>query len=83
MQNTTTQQLIHAHSSKELILGRDAYSHHTQWESTNTNERGKLSYDYLLNLNLLNCNKGNDPTFILRNRREVLDITLISDPLLN
>jgi len=27
--NTTTQQLIHAHLSKELILGRDNNSHHT------------------------------------------------------
>jgi len=28
--NTTTQQLIHTHSPKELILGGDANSHHTQ-----------------------------------------------------
>jgi len=81
--NTTTQQLIHTHSSKKLILGGDANSHHTQWGSTNTNERGELLYDYLLQSNLFICNKGNDPTFITRNRREVLDITLISDPLLN
>jgi len=31
--NTTTQQLIHADSSKELILGGDPNSHHTQWGS--------------------------------------------------
>jgi len=72
--NTTTQQLIHTHSSKELILGK------TQWGSTNTNEGVGLLYDYLLQSNLFICNKGNDPTFITRNRREVLDITLISDP---
>jgi len=35
--NITTQQLINTHSSKELILGGDANSHHTQWGSTNTN----------------------------------------------
>jgi len=46
--HTTTQQLIHAHPSKELILGGDANSHHTQWGSTITNERGELLYDYLL-----------------------------------
>jgi len=80
--NTTTQLLIHAHSSKELILGGDANSHHTQLESTNKNERGELLFDYLLQSNLFICNKGNDPTFITRNKREVLDITLISDPLL-
>jgi len=67
----------------ELILGGDANSHHTQWGNTNTNERGELLYDYLLQSNLFICNRGNDPTFITRNRREVLDITLISDPLHN
>jgi len=46
--NITTQQLIRTHSSKELILGGDANSHHTQWGSTNTNERGEFLYDYLL-----------------------------------
>jgi len=80
--NITTQQLIHTHSSKELTLGGDPNSHHTQW-GTNANERGELLYDYLLQSNLFICNKGNDPTFITRKRREVLDITLISDPLLN
>jgi len=60
-----------------------ANSQHTQRGSTNTNERGELLYDYLLQSNLFICNKGNDPTFITRNRREVLDITMISDPLLN
>jgi len=29
------------------------------------------------------CSPRHDPTFITRNRREVIDITLISDPLLN
>jgi len=48
-----------------------------------TQTKGVRLYDYLLQSNLFICNKGNDPTFITRNRREVLDITLISDPLLN
>jgi len=81
--NTTTLQLIHTHSSKELILHGDANSHHTQWGSTNTSERGELLYDYLLQSNLFICNNGNDPTFITRNRRKVLDITLISDTQFN
>jgi len=45
--------------------------------------KGELLYDYLLQSNLFMCNKGNDQTFITRNRRELLDITLISHPLLN
>jgi len=81
--NTTTQQFIHAHSTKELTLGGDAYSHQTQWGGPNTNERGELLYDYHLQSNLFICNKANDPTFITRNRWKVLEITLISDPLLN
>jgi len=40
--STITQQLLHAQSPKELFLVGDANSHHTQWGSTNTNERGEL-----------------------------------------
>jgi len=74
---------MHSHSSKELILGGDANSHHTQWGGTNTNEKSELLYAYRLQSNLFICNKGNDPTCITRSRREVLDFTLLSDHLTN
>lgn len=61
-----------------LLLGCDANAHHTIWGSTNINERGESLFNYLLETNLLICNRGSEPTFITVNRREVLDLTLIT-----
>ena len=48
-------------------------SHHTIWGSTETNGRGELLLDFILSTNL--C-IGCKPTFITRNRQEVIDIHL-------
>ena len=64
-----------------LIIGCDANAHHTQWGSSNINARGELLLDYLLNTNLEIINRGNDPTFIIKDRKEVIDLTLVSHPL--
>ena len=61
-----------------LVLGCDANAHHVAWGSSNTNERGEDLLDYIASTDLAWCNKGHKPTFITRNRREVLDITLAS-----
>jgi ribonuclease HI len=61
-----------------LVLGCDANAHHVAWGSSNTNERGEALLEYLASTDLAWCNKGHKPTFITRNRREVLDITLAS-----
>lgn len=62
----------------DLIIGCDANSHHTQWGSTDINERGESLLDYIISTNLEICNIGDYPTFITRNRAEVLDVTLSS-----
>ena len=59
----------------ELIIGCDANSHNITWGSSDTNDRGKSLFDYIMTCNLMICNVGNDPTFITKNRREVLDVT--------
>lgn len=61
-----------------LLLGCDANAHHTVWGSTNINARGESLFNYLLGTNLIVCNRGREPTFINVNRREVLDLTLIT-----
>ena len=61
-----------------LVIGCDANAHHVAWGSSNTNERGEALLEYLASTDLAWCNKGHKPTFITRNRREVLDITLAS-----
>ncbi|XP_070138473.1 uncharacterized protein [Drosophila bipectinata] len=65
----------------DLIIGCDANAHHHQWGSTDTNERGESIFDFILGSNLLVGNRGTEPTFIVKNRREVLDVTLYSESL--
>ena len=60
-----------------LVLGCDANAHHVAWGSSDT-ERGEALIEFLASTNLAWCNKGHKPTFITRNRREVLDITLVT-----
>jgi ribonuclease HI len=60
----------------ELIIGADANAHHTAWGSTDVNARGETLLDYIAGTNLDICNLGNRPTFLTRNRQEVLDVTL-------
>ena len=59
-----------------LVLGCDANAHHVAWGSSDTNERGEDLLNFIASTDLAWCNKGHKPTFITRNRKEVLDITL-------
>ncbi|XP_041449645.1 uncharacterized protein LOC121404377 [Drosophila obscura] len=61
-----------------LIVGCDANALHSQWGSTDTNERGESLFSYILTTQMVILNQGNDPTFIITNREEVLDLTLAS-----
>ena len=61
-----------------LIIGCDANAHNEFWGSTNTNPRGAKLLEYLLTENLFISNIGDEPTFITRNRSEVLDITIVN-----
>jgi ribonuclease HI len=61
-----------------LIIGCDANAHHELWGSTNTNSRGDSLLEYLAGTTMEWCNIGSAPTFIVANRREVLDLTLAS-----
>ena len=61
-----------------LVIGCDANAHHVAWGSSNINERGEALINFLASTNLAWCNKGHKPTFITRNRREVLDLTLVT-----
>ena len=65
----------------ELLISSDANSHHVSWGSTDCNARGENLLNFIINKNLVICNKGNTPTFETINRREVLDITLASQGL--
>jgi hypothetical protein len=63
----------------QLITGCDAYVHHIVWGSTGINPRGGNLLEYLVSANLNILNKGNEPTFVVSNRQEVIDLTLGTD----
>jgi hypothetical protein len=73
----------HCHSKKQLIIGCDANEHHTLWGSTGTNPRGESLMEFLVSSNLNILNHGNKPTLVVCNRREVIDLTLESNKIVN
>lgn len=70
-------------SEKRLIFGCDANAHHTLWGSSDCNKRGDDLMEYIIYFNLYILNRGNEPTFITKNRREVIDLTLCNSKCLN
>ena len=62
-----------------LIVCADANAHHTIWGSSDINPRGEALFDFIVVNKLTVMNSGSEPTFIVVNRRVVLDVTLISD----
>ncbi|PNF43884.1 hypothetical protein B7P43_G02776, partial [Cryptotermes secundus] len=61
---------------KQLIIGCDANVHHILWGSTDTTPRGESVMKFLVSSNLNILNHGNEPTFMVFNRKEVTDLTL-------
>ena len=66
-----------------IIIGTDSNSHNTSWGSTNNNKRGEDLLEYILHKNLIVINEGTTPTFVTANRKEILDLTIISSDLIN
>ena len=66
------------YKSIPLLIGCDANAHNILWNSTNNNPRGEALGDFIISSNLEICNRGHEPTFVVKNRREVLDLTLVS-----
>lgn len=77
---------IYEHCSENglpLILGCDTNSHHTLWGSSDTNARGEELVEFLAKTDLDILNRGNEPTFVTRNRSEVLDVSFASSEFLD
>lgn len=65
----------------DYIIGCDANAHNVIWGSSDNNERGESLLDYIINKNIIICNRGKEPTFENRIRSEVIDLTLCSERL--
>jgi hypothetical protein len=66
-------------SRKQLIIGYDVNAHHILWGSTDIKQREESLVEFLVSSNLNILNPGNEPTFVISNRREVTDFTLGTD----
>lgn len=66
-----------------LVLGCDSNSHHSLWNSSDTNERGRELVEFLASTNLEVLNRGTEPTFVIYNSSEVLDVTFASNEILD
>lgn len=66
-----------------LLVGCDPNDHHLQWRNTDTYESGESIFDFVLSSKLLVANRSSEPTFVVKSRREVFDITLFSYALAN
>jgi hypothetical protein len=66
-------------SRKQLIIGCDANAHHILWGSMDISPRGESLVEFLVSSNLNILNQGNEPTFMISNRRDITDLTLGSD----
>lgn len=80
-EDTSLSPLLHslvAQKQWDLVICADANAHHSQWGSSDINDRGELLFEFITMNNLGICNRGNTPTFCVKNREEVLDVTLCS-----
>jgi len=69
-------------NNKHLIIGADTNAHHILWGSDNCNHRGNELCEYLASSSVEVANVGNQPTFCTGNRRTVIDVTLVTGPIL-
>jgi len=68
-----------------LVLGCDsnAQAHHSLWGSSNCNPRGESLCEFVGSSGLCCINRVQKPTFVISNRQEVIDITMVSADLVN
>ena len=62
-----------------LVIGCNTNVHHTNWESSDRNQREVDLAEFLAGVHTTWCNVGNTLTFQVANKRQVLDLTLIND----
>jgi hypothetical protein len=68
---------------KQLIIGCDASGHHILWGSTGSNPRGESFVKFLVSSNLNILNHGNEPTFVVSNMKEVIELILGENKIAN
>ncbi|RVE42450.1 hypothetical protein evm_012880 [Chilo suppressalis] len=65
-----------ARENVELIIATDSNAHHPVWGMEQSNNRGNQLFEFLLTTNLELINTGNEPTFVGRRCKTIIDLTL-------
>ena len=66
-----------------IIIGMDANSHSPMWGCNETNKRGEMMEDFIMDHNLQVCNRGNKATFVARGAETIIDVTLCTSNSVN
>ena len=70
--------LAEAAADTEALIGCDANAHNVLWGSSDTNNRGMELLNFISTSKFHIMNRGDKPTFVVKNRSEVIDLTLAS-----
>lgn len=68
---------------RPLVLACDTNSHHTLWGSSNINSYCEELMEFIASTSLEILNKGKEPTFVTKTRKEVLDVTFATRSILD
>ena len=69
--------------NKDIIIGTDSNAHSQLWMSESANKRGEVFEDFITLNNLFVCNTGNKYTYDCATGRSIIDITMVSTPLVD
>ncbi len=61
-----------------LVVGADSNAHSIMWGSENSNSRGEVLEELLLEKDLEVLNEGNEATFSTCRARSIIDISLVN-----
>jgi hypothetical protein len=73
----------YCYSRKKQLIECDADAHHTLWGSTGVNPSGESLMEHLVSSNLNILSHSIEPTFVVSNRKEVIDLTLGTNKIAN
>ena len=70
-------------NKEQIIIGTDSNAHSQLWMSETSNYRGEIFEDFITQSNLLVCNRGNKYTYDCAIGKSIIDITLVTIPLVD
>ena len=70
-------------NSLQILMGLDSNAWSSLWGCSETNRRGEVLEEFILRNDAFILNTGSKPTFVTSRAKSIIDITLITNDLLN